>query len=40
MHPIVAQELMKAIQRDLEERVGSTRRRQAATRRRWFRRDR
>jgi hypothetical protein len=40
MHPIVAQELMKAIQRDLEERVGSTRRRQATTRRRWFRRDR
>ncbi len=40
MHPIVAQELIRATQRDLEERVGSPRRRQVPSRRRWFRRDR
>jgi hypothetical protein len=39
MHPIVAQELLRASQRELEERVGSPRRPQRPTRRRWFRRD-
>jgi hypothetical protein len=35
MHPITAQELVRAIEHEWE-RVGSPRRRQPATRRRWF----
>jgi len=40
MHPIAAQELIRATRRELEERVGTPRRQIPATRRRWFRRAR
>jgi hypothetical protein len=40
MHPILSQELLRAMQHDLKERVGSPRVPRAASRKRWHRRTR
>lgn len=40
MHPILSQELVRALQHDLKERVGGPRVPRAASRKRWHRRGR
>jgi hypothetical protein len=40
MHPILSQELVRAMVHDLEERVGTPRVPRAASRKRWHRRTR
>ena len=38
MHPIIAQEMLRGFERDLQEKVGSPRRPRASSRKRWLRR--
>jgi hypothetical protein len=40
MHPILSQELVRAMERQIEERVGKPRIPRAASRKRWHRRSR
>ena len=40
MHPILSQELLRALQHEMKERVGRPRAPRAASRKRWHRRTR
>ncbi|HJX06651.1 MAG TPA: hypothetical protein VJ736_01145 [Actinomycetota bacterium] len=40
MHPILSKEFIRALERDMQERVGTPRVPTAASRKRWFRRAR